>query len=72
MKKLFNVDHQTVIVDHDLPGVAPGEAYEFDDETAAGLTGLWSEQDPRAGLTQERKWKRERDAAQSNPAEPEE
>jgi hypothetical protein len=69
--KLFNVDHQPVVVNHDKPAVMPGEAHVFTDEQfAAGVAGAWSENDPRAGLKAEKQFKKRRDAAvTTDPAE---
>ena len=62
MPRLFNVDHQHAILSLDEPGVAPGESHVFTTaEIRAGLTGSWSEDDPRAGLTAEQAWKQMRD-----------
>ena len=74
----WNVDHQPAIVDHNIPAVMPGESYEFTEEQIeAGLTGMWSETDPRGGLKKERAFKRDRDAkadaehdVTTEPAEP--
>ena len=44
------------------PSIAPGETHEFTDEEAAGLGWEWSDIDPRAGLVEEREFKRRRDA----------
>lgn len=68
--KLFNLDHQTAIVDHGAHAVKPGKAHEFTaEQIAAGITGLWSEQDPRAGLAAEREFKQRRDRG-TKTAEP--
>lgn len=78
MRKLYNVDHQTAVIDQDQPGVQPGESYNFTDEQIeAGLTGSWSETDPKAGAGEEKKFKGRRrkpasdladDADQGDPA----
>ena len=53
------------------PGVPPGEAHEFSDEEAAHLGWEWSDVDPRAGLVEEREFKRRRDATPVEDASPE-
>ena len=64
MPKLFNLDHQPVVIHHGERAVMPGEPYEFTDEQIeAGLAGQWSEEDPRAGLKAERAFKQKRDRA---------
>jgi hypothetical protein len=67
MQKLFNVDHQTAVIDPiESIAVQPGESYDFTDEqVAAGLAGSWSDEDPRAGLKAERAFKKRRDAKTS-------
>lgn len=53
------------------PAVAPGEGFEFtEEEVAAGLGCEWSDVDPRAGLAQEREFKRRRDAQPEEASEP--
>lgn len=70
MPKLYNIDHQPTVVDHGKPAVGPGESYDFTKEQIeAGLTGVWSEEDPRKGLKQEREFKRTRDKASATPTE---
>lgn len=47
--RLYNDDHQAVVVTHDELAVQPGDPYDFTDEQiAAGVAGKWSEQPPRA------------------------
>lgn len=47
MPRLFNIDHSPACVENG-PAVLPGETYDFTDEqVAAGIAGLWSENDPR-------------------------
>lgn len=81
MPTLYNLDHQHAIIGPDV-SVAPGAAHDFTDEqVAAGISGRWSENDPRAGLDAERKFKAKRDrdakpdsavpADTETPAEPE-
>lgn len=49
MKTLYNVDHLPVVVVNNAPAIRPGESYDFTDEQVeAGITGRWSETDPRA------------------------
>lgn len=61
-KLLWNLDHQPVVVSWQEPAIMPGESHEFTDEqVAAGLTGLWGDEDPRAGLKAERAFKQRRD-----------
>lgn len=45
MKKLYNADHQPVIVDHGQTAVMPGGSHTFTDEQLeSGIAGVWSEQ----------------------------
>lgn len=61
----FNVDHQAAILDGGV-AVAPGEPHDFTaKQIAAGLAGRWSDEDPRAGLIEEREFKRLRDASRA-------
>ena len=61
MPTLFNRDHQTAILGPET-AVQPGEPHDFTDEqVAAGIAGLWSEEDPRAGLEAEVAFKSKRD-----------
>lgn len=72
MPKLFNVDHQPAVLRWHEPAIMPGESHDFtDEEVAAGLGGQWSEEDPRAGLKDEREFKKRRDAVKTTdtPAE---
>jgi hypothetical protein len=63
MPKMYNVDHAPRVIVHGERAVMPGEAHDFTDEqVAAGVAGLWSEKNPRAGLAAERAFKRKRDA----------
>lgn len=63
MPRFFNTDHSPVIVVHGERAVMPGESHNFTEEqVAAGLTGSWSKDNPRAGLAAERAFKRRRDA----------
>lgn len=74
MPRLYNLDHLPVVVDIHKLAVYPGMGYDFTDEQVkAGITGLWSEKDPRAGLEQERAFKARRaaEAVSTEPAEPE-
>jgi hypothetical protein len=62
--KLYNTDNSPVVVGGwNNPAVFPGEARDFDADTAAYLlsTGRWSEADPRAGLKAELAFKANRD-----------
>lgn len=75
--KLYNVGHQTAVIDHDHPGVRPGESYDFTEEQIeAGIAGEWSEENPRKGRGKERAFKERRDGkapaepAETDPAEP--
>jgi hypothetical protein len=62
MPKRFNLDHQPHVIRYDQRAVMPGESYEFTTEQIeAGLAGQWSEEDPRAGLADEKKFKQKRD-----------
>lgn len=62
MPRRYNTDHQHAVLDLDT-SVAPGAPHEFTDEQLeAGLTGSWSEENPRAGLEDEQEFKRLRDA----------
>ena len=68
----FNLDHCPVVLNWQESAIMPGASHEFTDEQiAAGLTGLWGEEDPRAGLAAERafKQKRDRPAPTTEPAE---
>jgi hypothetical protein len=72
MPRLFNVHHSPVILDGDWDhrAVQPGDPYDFSDEQVENGIGVeWSETDPRAGLAQERVWKRQRDAKPEAPTE---
>lgn len=74
MPTLFNVDHQHAILGPDGPVVAPGESHDFTDvELEAGVAGVWSETDPRAGLVEEKAFKKRRDSVaatdESQPAD---
>jgi hypothetical protein len=75
--RMYNIDHQPVVVDHSQPAVMPGGGYDFTDEQRQGLSGLWSEEDPRRGLEGEKAFKGRRDKKPatpdetSDPAEPE-
>lgn len=76
MKKLYNISSQhltplrtvRVTKDGELirryagPSIAPGETHEFTKEEAVTLGWEWSDVDPRAGLVEEREFKRQRDA----------
>ena len=69
----WNVDHQHALLDpinHVV--VAPGESHEFtDEEIEAGLAGVWSDTDPRAGLKAEREFKQRRDrGVKQEPSSP--
>lgn len=77
--RLYNTDTSPVVVGHwTNPAVLPGEAGEFDEDTAVYLlsTGRWSQRDPRAGLEAELTFKQKRDgqakaqAAAQTPAVP--
>lgn len=60
--RLYNVDHSPVVVKQNERAVMPCLPYEFtDEEVAAGIAGLWSEENPREGLEQERVFKARRD-----------
>lgn len=60
--RLWNIDHQPAVIDHDEPAVQPGDSYEFTKKQLdAGLTGSWSKTDPRKGLKQEQAFKKGRD-----------
>lgn len=68
MPKLFNLDHSPVVVNRNERAVLPGESHDFtDEEIAAGLAGLWGDEDPRKGLKAEREFKRKRDAKARAP-----
>ena len=77
-KRLYNTDHQPLLI-NPVSGeraVMPGESRVFtDEELSAGLTGSWSEEDPRKGLEAEKKFKQRRDAkaskAKPSPSEAE-
>ena len=61
----FNVDHQTAILDGGV-AVHPGEPHDFTDkQIKAGLSGHWSDKDPRIGLKAELAFKKRRDAKTS-------
>jgi hypothetical protein len=68
---LFNISPSPEIVGgaHN-PAISPGDGYDFDEETAEYLlnTGRWSEQDPRAGIAAEVRFKQDRDT--QTPAVP--
>jgi hypothetical protein len=58
MPRLYSLDPFPVVPNIHRPAVFPGEGYDFTDEqVAAGITGQWSETDPRAGLEAERAFK---------------
>lgn len=67
MPRLWNVDHQTAVLNHNQPGVQPGASHDFTAEEAKRLSGSWSKTDPRAGLKSEREFKQRRDKAADNP-----
>jgi hypothetical protein len=47
--RLYNADHQPVVVDHALPAVQPGESHDFTDEQLKdGIAGVWSAESPRS------------------------
>jgi hypothetical protein len=51
--RLYNIDHSPASVENG-PSVLPGETYDFTDEqVAAGIAGLWSENDPRGPAVRE-------------------
>lgn len=61
MRRLYNLDAQPIIVSHDQPAVQPGDGHDFTEEQIkAGVTGIWSEEDPRKGRDQDREFKRTR------------
>lgn len=63
MPTRFNTDSQPHVVSYDQRAVMPGESHDFtDEEIAAGLAGSWSDVDPRAGLDDEKAFKKARDA----------
>jgi hypothetical protein len=48
MKTLYNLDPFPVVPNIHARAVKPGGSYDFTDEqVAAGITGNWSENDPR-------------------------
>lgn len=52
MPRFFNIDHSPVSIENG-PAVMPGDTYDFTDEqVAAGIAGLWSENDPRGPAPQ--------------------
>lgn len=53
------------------PSVPPGESHEFTDEEAEHLGWEWGEVDPRAGIQEERDFKRRRDAKPVEEVSPE-
>lgn len=56
--RLWNVDHQPAVIDHDKPAINPGDSHNFSPEQVeGGLGGLWSNEDPRGGLKIERDYK---------------
>jgi hypothetical protein len=64
--RLWNLDHQPVVVENDQPAVLPGESYEFTKEQIeAGVAGNWSDKDPRKGLADEAAFKRRRDGKET-------
>ena len=85
MKTLYNISAQyvtplrTVRVTRDGeeirryvgPSIAPGGSHEFTEEEAAVLGCEWTEVDPRAGLVEEREFKRRRDAKPDGESLPE-
>jgi hypothetical protein len=76
MPRLYNLDHSPTTVDNGKLAVYPGTGHDFTDEQVkAGITGRWSEEDPRAGIEQERAFKERRKAeaqpTTANPAEKE-
>jgi hypothetical protein len=74
VKRLYNLDHAPAVVDINKPAVFRHCGYDFTDEQVrAGITGLWSEEDPRAHIEQERAFKARRraEADKTDPAEPE-
>ena len=71
MPKLWNLDHQPVVLDWNERAVMPGESHEFTDEQiTAGLAGHWGDEDPRAGLEAERAFKHKRDKGVAQTTEP--
>ena len=61
----FNTDHQHAVIDAET-AVAPGECHEFSEEQIeAGLTGSWSDTDPREGLADEQVFKLARDRSRA-------
>ena len=43
MPRLYNVDHQPLVVHPAVSAIQPGESFDFSDEQiAAGIGGLWS------------------------------
>lgn len=65
-KTLYNTDSVPVVPSRgiDEPAVQPGAPYEFTpEEIEAGISGSWSEEDPRRGLGDEERFKATRDAA---------
>jgi hypothetical protein len=61
--RLFNADHAPAVVDIGRPAIPPGWGYDFTDaQVEAGITGLWSKEDPREGLAQERAFRARRQA----------
>jgi hypothetical protein len=73
MPRLYSLDPFPVVPNIHRPAVFPGMGYDFTDEQVkAGITGQWSEKDPRAGLPQERAFKaRRKQEAQSTRHPPE-
>jgi hypothetical protein len=68
--RLFNCDSQPVVIDHAQPAVMPGCAHDFTrEQIKAGITGVWSEENPRKGLAQERAFKRKRDKVDNRPGQ---
>ena len=66
MPTRFNLDHQYAI-HGDGSATAPGEPHDFTpEEIEAGLAGQWSDEDPRAGLTEEQEFKRLRDTSRAD------
>ena len=70
MPRRWNVHHSPIVLDNHKPAVWPGQPYDFTDEQIAeGLSEWWSEEDPRAGLAQERAFRARRRAEAARLAE---
>lgn len=53
MPRLYNLEPYPVVPNMHALAVLPGESYDFTDEqVTAGITGQWSENDPRGPAPQ--------------------